>query len=341
MMKTRTAVLILTVFVGLALVASYTIFATLQRGVSGDTTRYTATFGNVLGLRVGDDVRMAGIRIGRVDAIELDADRRAEVVLRVQAQHRLTSTTRALIRYQNLIGQRYIALAAGSEAGERLAPDGRIPYENTESSFDVSTVLAGFEPLFATLQPDDINSLSHTLVQALQGDGVSMSALITQAAQLAGTFRDRDEILGQVITNLGGVVEGLAHRSTELETLITQTRTLTVELYEQGTTLATAVEQASGSTARLAGLIARIKPGLAQAQQSANEGVRLLLGNGERLDITAAELPFVLAGLARISGNGTYINSYVCGLDVSLWGVVLPPGTLSQVGGTAHSEVCR
>ncbi|MFE3543744.1 MCE family protein [Nocardia sp. NPDC059177] len=341
MMKTRTAVLILAVFVGLALVATYTIFSTLQRGVSGDTTRYTATFGNVLGLRVGDDVRMAGIRVGRVDAIELDADRRASVVLRVQARHRLTTTTKALVRYQNLIGQRYIALAAGDGPGQQLPPEGAIPYENTESSFDVSTVLAGFEPLFATLQPDDINSLSHTLIQALQGDGVSLSALVTQAAQLAGTFRDRDEILGQVITNLGGVVAGLAHRSNELETLITQSRTLTVELYEQGMTLSTAVERASGSTAQLADLVARIEPGLARAQQSANDGVRLLLGNGERLDITAAELPFVLAGLARVSGNGAYISSYVCSLDVSLWGVVLPPGMLSQVGGTAHSEVCR
>ncbi|GAD86549.1 MCE family protein [Nocardia asteroides] len=341
MMKTRTAVLIVTLFVGVALVAGYTIFSTLQRGVSGDTVRYSATFGNVLGLRVGDDVRMAGIRVGRVDSIELDADRRASVVLRVQSRHQLTTTTKALIRYQNLIGQRYVALAAGERGGDRLPPDGAIPYERTESSFDVSTVLAGFEPLFATLEPDDINSLSQTLVQALQGDGVSLSALVTQAAQLAGTFRDRDEILGQVITNLGGVVEGLANRSGELETLITQTRMLTVDLYEQGTTLATAVEQASGSTSRLADLIARIRPGLAQAQQSAAEGVHLLISNGARLDITAAELPFVLAGLARISGNGAYINSYFCNLDVSLWGVLLPPGMFNQIGGNSQSEVCR
>ncbi|WP_063012467.1 MCE family protein [Nocardia kruczakiae] len=340
MITTRTAVLGFTVFVVLALVASWTVYSTLQRSVSGDTDRYQATFGDVLGLRVGDDVRMAGVRVGRVDFIELD-DQRARVGFRVRSRQHLFTTTKALIRYQNLIGQRYIALAPGSGPAAPLPPGGSIPIERTESSFDVSTVLSGFEPLFSVLQPDEVNSLSQTLVQALQGDGVSLSALITRAAGLANTFRDRDEILGRVVTNLSSVVAGLAHRASELETLITQARTLVTGLYEEGETLKGAVDRAAGATGQLSGLIAAIEPGIAHAQQSATSGVNLLLANGSRLDRAAVELPLLLAGLARISGNGTYINSYVCGLDVSLWGVLFPPGLFSQVGGNSHSEVCR
>ncbi|MFE2955543.1 MlaD family protein [Nocardia tengchongensis] len=340
-MKTRTAVIGFALFVALSLIAGYTIYSTLQRSVSGDTERYTATFGNVLGLRVGDDVRMAGVRVGRVDAIELTDQHRARVALRVQARYRLFADTKALIRYQNLIGQRYVALAAGSGNPAPLPPGGSIPYELTESSFDVSTVLAGFEPLFSALQPDEINSLSNTLIQALQGDGVSLSALVTQAAGLASTFRDRDEILGQVITNLSQVVAGLANRGGELETLITQSRTLVDDLYAQGEALKTAVDRAAGSTTQLADLIHQVGPGMARAQGSATAGVNLLLSNGSRLDLTAAELPFALAGLARISGNGAYVNTYLCSLDISLWGVLFPPGLFSQVGGNAHSEVCR
>lgn len=339
-MKTRNAVLGFAVFVAIALVASWTIYSTLQRSVPGDTDRYTATFGNVLGLRVGDDVRVAGVRVGRVDAIDLD-NQQARVVFRIRSRQHLSTTTKALIRYQNLIGQRYIALEQGPGDPRPLPPGGSIPLQRTESSFDVSTVLSGFEPLFSVLQPDEVNSLSQTLVRALQGDGVSLSALITQAAGLASTFRDRDEILGQVITNLSSVVAGLANRGTELETLITQARTLVTGLYQQGQTLAGAVERAAGSTAQLTHLIGEVAPGLARAQQSATAGVNLLLSNGARLDRTADELPLLLAGLARISGNGAYINSYVCGLDVSLWGVLFPPGLVSQVGGNAHSEVCR
>ncbi|MFC4372885.1 MlaD family protein [Nocardia halotolerans] len=340
-MRTRTTYLGLAIFVALSVVTTYTIWSTLQRSVPGDTHRYSATFTDVLGLRTGDDVRIAGVRVGRVDAIDLVDRRHARVTVSVQARQRLSTTTKALIRYQNLIGQRYVALTVGDTAGEPLPVGGSIPLESTESSFDVSTMLSGFEPLFSLLQPDEVNSLSETLVQALQGDGVSLSALITQAAALATTFSERDEILGAVITNLSDVIAGLAHRSGELETLITQSRALVTGLYEQGAVLRGAVTGIAESTTKLTDLIGRVAPGMARAQRQAGEGMDLLLSNGARLDRSAVELPLVLAGLARISGNGTYVNTYVCGLDVSLWGVLFPRGVFSQVGGNTHSEVCR
>ncbi|MFE6858320.1 MCE family protein [Nocardia sp. NPDC057668] len=340
-MKTRSATLGFAVFVIASVIATYTIWSTLQRSVPGDTRRYSAVFDDVLGLRVGDDVRVAGVRVGRVEEIGFDPARKARVVLTVEADQDLHTTTRALIRYQNLIGQRYVELAAGAGAAQVLSEGATIPLERTESSFDVSTLLAGFEPLFSVLQPDQVNSLSQTLVQALQGDGVSLSALITQAAGLAATFQQRDQILGEVITNLSSVLAGLAHRSGELETLIAQSNALVSGLYEQGETLKNAVTLAAGSTTSLTDLILRVKPGIAQAQADAATGVQLLLSNGARLDTAAAELPFVLAGLARISGDGAYINSYICSIDVSLWGILLPPGLVSQIGGNSHSEVCR
>ncbi|MGW0634932.1 MlaD family protein [Nocardia salmonicida] len=340
-MRTRTTYFGLAVFVALSMIATYTIWSTLQRSVPGDTHRYSATFTDVLGLRTGDDVRIAGVRVGRVDAIDLVDRRNAEVTLSVQSRQHLSTTTTAMIRYQNLIGQRYVALAVGESAGEPLPAGGSIPLERTESSFDVSAMLSGFEPLFSLLQPDEVNSLSETLVQALQGDGVSLSALITKAAALAATFSERDEILGAVITNLSDVITSLAHRSGELETLITQSRALVSGLYEQGAVLEDSVTGIAESTTKLTDLITRVAPGMAQAQRQASEGVDLLLSNGARLDQSAIELPLILAGLARISGNGTYVNTYVCGLDVSLWGVLFPRGLFSQIGGTEHSEVCR
>ncbi|MGW4356961.1 mammalian cell entry protein, partial [Nocardia sp. NPDC004582] len=53
------------------------------------------------------------------------------------------------------------------------------------------------------------------------------------------------------------------------------------------------------------------------------------------------ELPDVLNGVARFSSYGAYGNAYLCSLDVSLWGVLLPPGLFNQIGGQSHSEVCR
>ncbi|WP_159843978.1 MlaD family protein [Nocardia sp. CY41] len=340
-MKSAKALAGFSFFAVVAVALTFTIWSTLQRSVDGDTHRYSAIFSDVLGLRVGDDVRMAGVRVGRVDEIDFADGYQARVDFRIDERQHLTTTTKALVRYQNLIGQRYIALAPGKEAGAVVEAGSQIPLERTEPSFDVSALLSGFEPLFSVLQPDQVNSLSETLIQALQGNQVSLRSLIVQASELAGTFGQRDEILGEVLGNLSSVVSGLAHRSGELETLITQARALVEALYSQGESLKHSVDRVADTTDSLTRLIMQVKPGLAGAQHDATTGVALLLLNGASLDRAAVELPAVLNGVARFTSNGAYGNAYLCSLDVSLWGVVLPPGLFSQVGGNSHSEVCR
>ncbi|BCK58672.1 MlaD family protein [Nocardia wallacei] len=340
-MSSRRALAGFSLFAVIAIGLTYTIYSTLQRSVAGDTHRYSAVFSDVLGLRVGDDVRAAGVRVGRVDKIDFADGYRARVDFRIEARQHLTTTTKAMVRYQNLIGQRYIALGPGKDQGEPLRPDGEIPIEHTEPSFDVSALLSGFEPLFDVLQPDQVNSLSETLVQALQGNQVSLAQLITQAAQLATTFGQRDRILGDVVGNLSSVISGLANRSGELETLITQTHSLMDGLYAQGEALKSSVDQVATSTDSLVRLVAQVQPGVALAQDRATTGIALLLLNGASLDKSAVELPDLLNRVAQFSGYGTYGNAYFCNLDVSLWGILLPPGLFSQVGGNSHTEVCR
>ncbi|MGY0498602.1 MlaD family protein [Nocardia sp. FBN12] len=340
-MKSTKALIGFSLFVTLTVVLTYTVWSTLQRSVPGDTNSYSALFTDVLGLREGDDVRMAGVRVGRIDKIDFTDDYTARVDFRIEARQHLTDTTKALVRYQNLIGQRYIALAAGKDAGIPVPPGAQIPLTRTEPSFDVSSLLSGFEPLFGVLQPDQINSLSETLIQALQGNEISLSALITQAAELANTFGQRDEILGDVLGNLSAVMSGLANRSGELETLITQTRSLMDGLYAEGQTLKSSVDRVAGATDSLVTLIGQVKPGMGEAQRTATQGVMMLLYNGAALDRAAVELPDFLNGVARFTSYGAYGNAYICRLDVSLWNVVLPPGLFSQVGGESQSGVCR
>ncbi|WP_067691173.1 MlaD family protein [Nocardia jejuensis] len=340
-MKSGRATIGFSLFAVLAITVSYILWSTLHRSIPGKTDSYSAVFTDVLGLRIGDDIRMAGVRVGRVDKIDFTDGYRARVDFRIENDQHPTTSTKALVRYQNLIGQRYVALLPGQDPGVPMHPGQEIPIERTEPSFDVSALLSGFEPLFSVLQPDQVNSLSETLVQALQGNGVSLAALITQAAQLAGTFGDRDQILGDVLTNLSSVISGLANRSGELETLITQSRTLMQGLYSQGEALKSSVDEVATATDSLVRIVSLVKPGLAAAQNDATSGVALLLLNGASLDKAAVELPDMLNGVARFSSYGAYGNAYLCRLDVSLWGVLLPPGLFSQVGGNAQSEVCR
>ncbi|MCC3327768.1 MCE family protein [Nocardia abscessus] len=346
-MSIRKPLIGFSIFAIVSVLVTVLVWNTLARIVSGDTYTYSATFSDVLGLHEGDDVRMAGVRVGKVEKIERDRDANlkksvAKVTFVVQRDQTIYSDTKALVRYQNLIGQRYVALAPGKTPNPApLKNNGSIPIDRTEPSFDVSGLLNGFQPLFQVLQPEQVNRLSETFIQALQGDGVSLSAFIVQAAQLATDFQRRDAILSDVITNLSGVMSGLAKRGDELETLVTQTRALIGGLYEQGQSLLSSTEQIASATTSLVGMMDQIQPSLRTAQNSTSAALTLLIDNGAKLDQAAIDLPNVLSAAGRHTSEGGYANAYLCGLDVSLYGVLFPRGLFSQIGGTSHSAVCR
>ncbi|MFI7663950.1 MCE family protein [Nocardia sp. NPDC049526] len=334
-------------FAIVSILVTVVVWNTLARVVEGDTNTYTATFSDVLGLREGDDVRMAGVRVGKVEKIELTRDSKtkksvANVTFIVQRNQTVYDDTKALVRYQNLIGQRYVALAPGKAASPAaLKNKATIPLERTEPSFDVSGLLNGFQPLFQVLQPEQVNRLSETFIQALQGDGVSLSAFITQAATLATDFQRRDAILSDVITNLSGVMSGLAKRGDELETLVTQTRALIGGLYDQGQSLQASTVQIADATSGLVDMLGKIQPKLASAQDSTSAALTLLIANGAKLDQAAIDLPAVLADIGKFTQDGAYANAYICKLDISLYGILLPRGLLPMIGGNGQSAVCR
>ncbi|NKY53772.1 MCE family protein [Nocardia vermiculata] len=330
------------IFAIVSVLVTVVIWNTLARTVHGSTNTYSAVFTDVLGLREGDDVRMAGVRVGKVTGIDLEGQHEAKVQFIVQRDQSLFGNTKALVRYQNLIGQRYVALAPGDNGdNSQLRSGATIPVQRTEPSFDISGLLNGFQPLFETLKPEQVNNLSNTFIQALQGDGVSLSSFITQAAALAGDFQRRDAILSDVITNLSAVMSGLAKRGDDLETLVTQTRALIGGLYDQGQSLQASTVQIANATGSLVNMFGQVQPKLAQAQSSTSSALTMLIDNGAKLDQAAIDLPGILTNVGKFTQDGAFANAYVCSLDVSLYGVLFPRGLFNQIGGNSHSAVCR
>ncbi|WP_327098062.1 MCE family protein [Nocardia vinacea] len=325
-----------------SIVTTALVWNTLARTVPGDTYTYSATFSDVLGLRPGDDVRMAGVRVGKVDTIGLDKHNHAYVTFIVQRNQPRYDDTKALVRYQNLIGQRYVALTPDKgHSPRRLNNRDSIPVEHTEPSFDISGLLNGFQPLFQILAPEQVNRLSETFIQALQGDGISMSSFITQAAALATDFQRRDAILSDIITNLSATMSALAKRGDELETLVTQTRSLIGGLHDQGQALQQSTEQIAGATESMVRMLDHIQPKIVTAQPATTNALTMLLGNGARLDEAAIDFPDLVSRLGMVSQDGAYGNAYLCRLDISLYDVLLPRGLIPQIGGNAQSAVCR
>ncbi|NKY42510.1 MCE family protein [Nocardia cerradoensis] len=345
-MSYRKPLIVLIVFLVVSIGLTWTMYVTLARSVSGRTEPYSAIFTDVSGLHAGDDVRMAGVRVGRVQAVDLDGIR-AEVTFEVQQGQRLYGNTAASVTYQNLIGQRYLGLSL-RDFGEPgvLPPGSRIPVEHTEPSFDISKLLNGFEPLFSMLDPQQIDNISAAVVRALQGDDGAITTLIAETASLAQAFAGPDQILGQVIDNLSGVVGDLSRQSGNLRTILQQTHRIFDGLAQQRDQLFGQIDAISGTLSRAAAVVRGASPALNHIVDRDPGFAQHFIDNKDKFAYLGFNLPLLLKGLARITDNGAYLDAYVCDVRVGmipgidpLIATILGQGTPS--GKVEHSGICR
>ncbi|MEV0852025.1 MlaD family protein [Nocardia fluminea] len=345
-MSFRRSLIGLSLFVAVSLGLIWVTFVTLHRGVDGSTRTYSAIFSDVTGLRAGDDVRMAGVRVGRVDTIALVGNR-AEVRFRVEEQQKVFGNTKASITYQNVIGQRYLGLSL-ADFGEpqELAPGGEIPLEHTEPSFDISVLLNGFEPLFGGLDPQQVDNVTGALITALQGDNTSLVLLIAQLTTLAESVAGPDQVLGAVITNLSRVVGDLAAHSGSVSTLLTQSRSIIDGLSRHRDELMGSLTTVASVTGRLATVVDDVRPQLNEFLTREPGFTRHFEENKDGFAYLGFNLPALLKGLARVSQDGSFLNTYLCNMGVTflpalatlvptIVGLASPTGTIQQ------SPICR
>jgi phospholipid/cholesterol/gamma-HCH transport system substrate-binding protein len=300
------------IFAAVTLVATAFLAQTLgSLGIGGTT--YRARFTDVTGLLVGDDVRIAGVSVGRVSDIHL-AGNVAEVAFTVDEKVPVSTTVLAKIRYRNLVGQRYIALAEGP-GGARLAPDGLIPLSQTTPALDLTVVFNGFRPLFVGLTPDDVNRLSYEIIQVLQGEGGTMASLLAHTGSLTSSLADRDAAIGRVIGNLNDVLGTLAVRDANLDQTILQLQQFVSGLAGDRAAIGTAVASIGDLAGATGSLIRDVRPDLAQDVTLLNKLAGTLNDNTQVIEDTLHRLPDRYAKLTRTASYGSWFNFFVCDFD--------------------------
>ncbi|GFG70445.1 MCE family protein [Mycolicibacter senuensis] len=346
-MRYRKALLGLSLFLVVSTTATWLVFVTLRREVTGPTNTYSAVFTDVSGLHSGDDVRTAGVRVGRVDSVELDGTL-ARVTFRIPKSYVLYDDTTAAVTYQNIIGQRYVGLSPGTAPSHSPLPDrGSIPVQQTTPSFDISGLLSGFEPLFTLLSPAQVDNLTGGIIQALQGDSASVVTLISQTSALAESLAGPDQVLGDVIANLDEVTGVLAQQDRELQAVIGHSRTALATLAARRDELVRSAGSITQATDRLSVLLNAVYPELDEFLAREPGFVGHLTGEGrQRFAHYGGNLVLVLKGLARATQSGSYIDGYICDINATVFAFLgrVIPGTvkLASPGNVVeHSPICR
>lgn len=308
-------------------VAATTVLALSIANLSvGATTGYYARFTDVTGLNTGDDVDIAGVRVGEVTSIGVVDRNLAQVGFSVQTGRQLPASVTATVYYKNLIGERYVNLAAGTgPPGDLLPPGGTIPLSQTTPALNLTTLFDGFQPLFEALSPGDVNQLANEIIQVLQGEGTTVNGVIANIGTLTTTLANKASVIDSVISNLNEVVTTVNSRGGELATLVTTLQQLVSGLAADRQPIGNAVSAMSSLTNATAGLLAQANPPLASDISSLGQLSATLADNDPEISTFLQNLPDKETDLARLSSYGSWFNLFEC--EVSVTGVQEAYGT--------------
>jgi phospholipid/cholesterol/gamma-HCH transport system substrate-binding protein len=313
---------------------------TMTNRAKGDTNTYHAIFTNVGGLRPGDDVRAAGVRVGRVESVELQGAQ-ARVTFSLTREQPLTSTTHLTLRFQSLLGQRYVAMAkdanVGAAAPGGALPDGAtLPVSRTDPGFDLTALLNGFEPLFATLKPAEVNQLAESIAAVLQGQGGTIESLLGNTASLTNRLADDSQLIDTVLTALTPVLEEVAGRGERVDSTIADLRSLLKELDEEHKRIGTSIDGVSELSNAASALVSEVRKPLRHDVRTLREFSRISVEQRKAINALLEFLPVGGYAFARPFSSGAWLNIFICNMEIDLGAGEIPVG----IPNGKHSEAC-
>ncbi|MEU8416778.1 MCE family protein [Amycolatopsis japonica] len=284
--------------------------------VIGGGTTYSAEFSDAGGLRADNDVRIAGVKVGKVSEIDLDGDR-VLVSFRVKDAW-VGDATSASIQIKNVLGQKYLALDPRGEA--ILDPGEPIPLRRTTAPYDV---LEAFRDLSKTVDAIDVGQLAKsfdTISATFADTPADVRSALDGISKLSGTIASRDRQLRTLLANTRQVSRTLVDRDTEAQRLIQDGNALlrAISIRQQ------AIKELLDGSKRLAttldGIIADNDGQLAPVLEQLDRLTSMLQRNQDSLAKGIAAFAPAIRVLTNVAGNGRWIDGYLCGLVLPTFG---------------------
>lgn len=316
----RGAAVRLAIFLTVCLLGTFALLTIFANFRFGQAKTYAAEFTNVSGLKTGQFVRIAGVEIGQVNKISVNRDATVRVEFSTDDSVNLTEGNRAVIRYDNLIGGRYLELQEGAGPLTPLKPGETIPVSRTEPALDLDALLGGFRPLFRALDPQKVNELSGQLIQALQGQGYTIGSFLDEAAAVTNTLADRDQLIGEVIVNLNVVLGSLGGQTDKLDKAVTSLSQLIHGLAAHRTDISNAVAYTSAAAGTVADLLSQAREPIQKVVHETDRTAGIAVADHDYLDNLLNQLPDKYKALARQGMYGDFYSFYLCDVVLKLNG---------------------
>ncbi len=286
----------------------------------GSDSSYHATFTDASRLKAGQDVRISGVPVGTVNKIKLNPDNTVDVAFDVNKRYQLYTSTRAVVRYENLVGDRYLEITSGPGELRKLPTGATIPKQNTQPALDLDSLLGGLRPVLKGLDGAKINEVSNAVMELLQGQGGALSNLLSTTGAFTQNLASRDQLIGDVINNLNTVLGTVDAKGAQFDASVDQLQKLLTGLAEGRDPVAGAI-----------GPLATAENDLTDMLQESRRPLQAVIENtrplAQRLDERKADVNKTLEPLAEnylrlnaLGAYGAFFNIYFCSVRIKING---------------------
>ncbi|MGF0175864.1 MCE family protein [Streptomyces sp. Marseille-Q5077] len=276
--------------------------------VIGAGETYSAAFAEAGGLKPGDEVRVAGVKVGKVEEVDLDGGH-VRITFKIKGEPGFGTETGASIRVKTILGAKYLALHPKGRG--QLAPGSEIPLRRTVPAYDVVQAFSDLTTTSEKVDTDRVAKALDTISTTFEDSPAEVRASLEGLSQISRTVASRDKALRELLNHAKGVTGVLADRSDDFTALVKDGDKLFKEISKRREAIHRLLKSSAALGIQLSGLVQDNDKEIGPALKGLNRVVTMLERNQSSLDRSIKLLAPYVRLFTNTLGNGRWFDSYV------------------------------
>ncbi|ANI91553.1 MCE family protein [Dietzia timorensis] len=274
-----------------------------------DATAYVA---DAAGLKNGDEVHVAGMRVGTVRDLKIE-NGAVRIDFDINRDVELGADTRAQIKTDSLLGRRALAVFSG---GSGELPDRTIPLDRTSTPYALTDALGDVSKTVEELDTDQVSEALDQISETMDAAGPEVRGALDGITRLSRTLNDRDEELKELLRKASESTDVLGKRSDQFSQLINDGNTLFTALDERKRAIADLIRNVDALAIQLSGLVqdneAQLGPALDKVEKVSDQLIR----NKDNIDLGLRRMGPYSTPLGEAVASGPWFNAYISNLSL-------------------------
>ena len=274
-----------------------------------DATVYVA---DAAGLTTGDEVQVAGMKVGSIRSIELDGDR-VRVGFTIDRDVDLGTDTSAQIKTDSILGRR--ALGVFSDGRGELE-DNTIPLDRTSVPYSLTSALGDLSDTVEAMDTEKVNEALTVLAETMEGSSPEVRGAIDGITRLSRALNERDEGVRQLLEKAAGTTDVLGRRSDQINQLMVDGNVLFTQLDLRRRALSELIVNIDELSRQLSGVVQDNEAQLGPALDKLERVSDLLIRNKDDIDLGLRRIVPFSTALSEAVASGPWFNAYVSNLSL-------------------------